>query len=61
MKEHKHAAFLRDLADGASLDEYEAKPTNCHYWDFGAIEWSWLGSIISFPIEWEVRKKEPKI
>jgi hypothetical protein len=54
MSEHKHAALLRALADGESLDEFEARTE--HVLDWRSVA-ELISSVIYHPSQWEVRRK----
>jgi len=54
MTEHKHAEFLRALADGESLDEFEARTEYVLDWRPVA---ELISSVIYHPSHWEVRRK----
>ena len=56
MKEHKHAAVLRAIADGVPLSEFEA-----HWYGWADGEWDSLpvsAGWMTLPDEWEVRRKQ---
>ena len=58
MKEHKHAAVLRAIADGVPMDEFETKSNMC------VDDWSSIASRahwVIYPDEYEVRRKPQHI
>lgn len=60
MTPHKHAEVLRQIADGAALDEFEV-----HYLRSDDVAtttlWHRIGDIVRNPDEWEIRRKPQHI
>jgi hypothetical protein len=60
MTEHKHSGFLRAIADGDDLSQWE-----CHHEDWSEGRWPlvniWLPEVIRRPHSFEVRRKQRTI
>jgi hypothetical protein len=57
MTEHKHAWFLRALAAGEPLENFERKSSNVTEERWAAPHQLGFGSIIEFPEQWQIRRK----
>lgn len=60
MIEHKHSQFLRALADGVPLEEFECWHSDCGP-RWAACEWvevsPYINFIVNRPDEWQIRRK----
>lgn len=55
MTEHKHAWFLRAIADGEPLENFESRHEALK--EFSRPYAGYMGGIVGCPHEWEVRRK----